>query len=110
MKDMGARKLGEILLKKDNRDANLPKRDSQSDNFYKDFIRNVIVFKESLPRLLNEIPGEYVAILSGEIIDHRSTWESVFTATREAHPNAFVLIERVEQRPTEFIDMDSLST
>jgi hypothetical protein len=76
--------------------------------FYGTFRRDAAAFEEQLPRMLEEFPGEYVAILDGEIIDHRTKWEELFKATRERYPDRFVFLEHVVPKSKVSVDMDTL--
>jgi hypothetical protein len=108
MKDMGARQLTDESPKNGFGVSASERPSPDSAGFFEVFMRDVQAFKEQLPKLLKEIPGEYVAILDGKIVDHKPDWNDVFVATRKAHPDLFVLIEHVAPRSAEGIDMDTL--
>ena len=76
------------------------------DDFYIAFYHEIEVFRAKLPQLLEQYPGEYVAIFKGEIVAHRPTWEDLANLTQKEYPNDFVLMEKVEpqEQVVEYMD------
>lgn len=77
--------------------------------FLATFRRDLAAFKAMLPRLLEECPGQYVAILDGHLVDHKPNWEDLVGSTKKLYPDRFVLLEQVVPTNEEtVIDMDTL--
>ena len=76
--------------------------------FYTDFERDVAVYQHELPRMLTNFPGEFVAILNGQIVGHRPDWKELHASVQERFPNKFVFMERVTPRGEIIVDMDTL--
>lgn len=76
--------------------------------FYATFRRDVAAFKEKLPQLLKQFPGEYVAVFNGEIVAHMKRWEDLVDMTQRDYPDKFVLLEKVVPKEKVVIDMDTL--
>ena len=77
-------------------------------DFYASFRRDVAAFEKHLSRMLREYPGEYVAILDGEIVDHKQTWEELAESTHQRFPDKFVFLEKVIPKTKTVVDMDTL--
>jgi hypothetical protein len=84
------------------------KKDAAVESFYADFRRDVDAFKKMLPTLLQKFPGDYVAILGGNIIAHEATWEKLVQLTKEKYPDRFVLLEHVVETEPTTVHMDTL--
>lgn len=85
-------------------------QDSDTEQFFSSFKRDVAKFKAELPTLLNECPGEYVAILDGEIVAHLPSWENLAELTNRQYPDRFVLLEQVTPDKREPVDMDTMES
>jgi len=76
--------------------------------FYAHFQNEVTTFERQLPSLLQQFPGEYVAIYQGKVIAHRGSWDEVASYTRDRYPYEFVLIEKVVPAEKITVNMDTL--
>jgi hypothetical protein len=56
-------------------------------------------FSRLHPMLWREYPGEYVAIYSGELVDHDLDRVALLSRIDEKYPNIFVLIRPVLENP-----------
>jgi len=78
------------------------------EEFYITFQRDVKTFKEKLPQLIQEFPGEYVAILDGEIVAHMPRWENLIELTQRQYPKKFVFVEKISLEVQAVENMDAL--
>lgn len=85
-----------------------PHTKKDSEEFFATFRRDVAAFKKKLPSLLEKFPGEYVAILDGEIVAHKPQWKALVDLTQEQYPDRFVLLEQVIPTTNVVIDMDTI--
>ncbi len=58
-------------------------------------------FQELHPQLLQRYPGEFVAILDGEVVDHDTDQVMLYKRVRKHCPGRFVLIAEVKREPVE---------
>ncbi|MDE1940599.1 MAG: hypothetical protein KGI66_00575 [Patescibacteria group bacterium] len=79
----------------------LPKEqeDAYWNRYYEHYKLNTSAFERHLPDLLRKCPGQYVALADGRIIGHGTNSFVLNREASSAHPDTFVLIERVVPRP-----------
>jgi hypothetical protein len=74
----------------------------EQDPSYADFLREEAAFERLLPALLNTIPGRYVAVLDGKVIDQDKNQFTLAERISGKYPERFVLIERVSREPEDY--------
>jgi hypothetical protein len=97
-----------VLGRQNEERFHMPRRDIPIKEFYDSFRRDVATFKEKLPELLQKFPGQYVAILDGQVVAHMAEWKALIDLTQREYPDKFVLVEHVVERTNEVLDMDSI--
>lgn len=81
--------------------------DAEVEAFYRAFRRNVAAFKHELPSMLQQFPGEYVAIFDGKIVDHRPKLKELVILMQDRFPTEFVFLELVSPKQEQGLDMDT---
>jgi hypothetical protein len=64
-------------------------------------------FQAMLKELLIRYNGEYVAVNSGQVVDHDSDMEVLIERINEQYPEEIVLIKKVTPEPDQMIQMRS---
>ncbi len=76
--------------------------------FNADFQKDVSTFNQQLPRLLEQHPGEFVAILSGEIIAHSKDRCELSGSMRKKYPERYVFVKQIAPKSETVERMDGL--
>lgn len=84
------------------------KRDIAVEDFYNAFSYNMAIFEKKLPQFIKDFPGEYVAMIKGEVIAHMSSWEDLTRFARRAYPGKHVFIERAMKKNDAVMHMDTI--
>ena len=71
----------------------------EQDPSYADFLREEAAFERLLPDLLKTIPGRYVAVLDGKVIDQDKNEIKLAERVIPDNPERFVLIRQVSSEP-----------
>jgi len=58
-------------------------------------------FQQLHPYLLKNYPGEYVAIINGEVIDHDTDQVALYQRVSKRFPERFILLAKITPRPIE---------
>jgi hypothetical protein len=77
----------------------------EQDPCYADFLREEAAFERLLPELLKAMPGRYVAVLDGKVIDQDKNEIALAERVIVDNPERFVLIRQVSSEPcVEYFD------
>ena len=82
--------------------------DAYRRDYNQNFQKNAAVFKEQLPRLIEQCPGEYVAIIDGKVVAHMFGHIELSNMMLEKFPTKFAYIGHVVQKSHKDIDMPSI--
>jgi len=85
-----------------------PTIDPEIQSFYEEFRLDVETFERQLSKMMQDFPGQYVAIVKGKIIGNDASWEVLEKRTQFSHPNEFVFLERVAKEERVAVEMNTL--
>ena len=74
----------------------------EQDPSYADFLREEAAFERLLPELLSTIPGRYMAMLDGKVIDQDKNEFTLAERISGRCLERFVLIRRVSREPEDY--------
>ncbi len=69
------------------------------DTFEEVVAREIAAFHELHPTLLQQYPGEFVAIQDRNVVDHDVEKLALYERIHNSYPEQFVLMRRVEDEP-----------
>lgn len=72
----------------------------EEDNEFEEVVaREIAAFHELHPTLLQQYPGEFVAIQDRNVVDHDVEKLTLYERIHNSYPQQFVLMRRVEDEP-----------